>query len=206
MIFDRRRGERRHGERRQTERNTADRRHFDRRQLLKAGAFATIASLIKHPLLASASQLILPCRKISLFNIHTGEKLAVEYCAEGEYHEQALQEINYILRDFRTGEVKSIDPRLLNLMHAITNKIKPGSQIHIISGYRCPATNRSLTRKSGGVAKKSLHMDGKAVDIRIPGCDLRTLRRVALGMRAGGVGYYAKSNFVHVDTGRVRFW
>ena len=206
MVFDRRKDDRRQGERRQIERSTGDRRHVNRRQLIKLGAIATIAGLVRHPLLASASQMILPSREISLFNIHTGEKLSREYCAEGEYHEDALQEIDYLLRDFRTGEVKAIDPRLLNLMHAITSKIKPGSQIHIISGYRSPATNLSLTQKSGGVAKHSLHMDGKAVDIRIPGCDLSQLRRVALAMRVGGVGYYAESNFVHVDTGRVRFW
>ena len=206
MIFDRRRDERRHGERRQTARTAADRRKIDRRQLLKLGAIATVASLFGHPLVATASQMVLPRREISLFNTHTGEKLSVEYCAAGEYHSEALQEINHILRDFRTGEIKPIDPRLLDLLHAITNKIKPGSQIHIISGYRSPATNISLGQKNGGVAKRSLHMDGKAIDIRIPGCDLSTLRQVATGMQSGGVGFYAKSNFVHLDTGRVRFW
>jgi uncharacterized protein YcbK (DUF882 family) len=206
MIFDRRRDERRHGERRQTERGTADRRKIDRRQLLKMGAIATVASLLEHPLVATASQMALPSREISLLNIHTGEKLSVEYCAEGEYYSEALQEINHILRDFRTGEIKPIEPRLLDLLHAITSKIKPGSQIHIISGYRSAATNLSLAKKSGGVAKHSLHMDGKAIDLRIPGCDLSNLRQVARGMKSGGVGYYAKSNFIHVDTGRVRFW
>ena len=206
MIFDRRKSDRRKSERRHIERGTDDRRHVNRRQLLKLGTIATLASLVRHPLLASASQKILPCRDISLLNIHTGEKLSVEYCAEGEYYDDALLEINHILRDFRTGEVKAIDPQLLNLLHAITTKINPGSQIHIISGYRSPATNLALAKQSGGVASKSLHMDGKAVDIRIPGCDLNDLRKVTLGMRVGGVGYYAKSNFVHVDTGRVRFW
>ncbi|MEN8135352.1 MAG: DUF882 domain-containing protein [Thermodesulfobacteriota bacterium] len=201
MIFDRRKGERR-----QTERSTADRRKIDRRHLLKLGAVATVTGLFRHPLVATASQMILPSREISFLNTHTGEKLSVEYCAKGEYYSEALQEINHILRDFRTGEIKPIDPRLLDLLHAITNKIKPGSQIHIISGYRSPATNLSLGKKNGGVAKHSLHMDGKATDIRIPGCELSTLRQVAMGMQSGGVGYYAKSNFVHVDTGRVRFW
>jgi uncharacterized protein YcbK (DUF882 family) len=138
--------------------------------------------------------MLLPSREISLFNTHTGEKLVVEYCTEGEYTCEALQAI------------KSIDPHLLNLLHAITDKIKPGSAIHIISGYRSPATNLALAKKSGDVAKHSLHMDGKAIDFRIPGCDLTTLRQVALTMHSGGVGYYAQSNFVHIDTGRVRFW
>ncbi|MEN8258756.1 MAG: DUF882 domain-containing protein [Thermodesulfobacteriota bacterium] len=206
MFFDRRKGERRHSKRRQTARSTAERRQVDRRRFLKLGAFTTVTSLFKHPLVARASQIILPSRDISLFNTHTGEKLSVEYFTGGEYTAEALQEINYILRDFRTGQIKAIDPHLLNLLHAITNKIKPGSQVHIISGYRSPATNLSLTKKSGAVAKHSLHMDGKAIDFRIPGCDLSALRQVAWGMQSGGVGYYAKSNFVHVDTGLVRCW
>ncbi len=206
MLFDRRRGERRQGERRQTERATADRRQDDRRRFLKLGAVTTVTSLFTHPLVARASSILLPNREISLFNTHTGEKLSVEYCTAGEYTGEALHEINHILRDFRTGEIKPIDPHLLNLLHAITTKIKPGSQIHIISGYRSPATNLSLTQKSSGVAKYSLHMDGRAIDFRIPGCELSTLRQVAWGMQSGGVGYYAKSNFVHIDTGRVRFW
>jgi uncharacterized protein YcbK (DUF882 family) len=206
MIFNGRSGERRLGERRLGERGTAERRQLDRRQLLKLGAIVTVAGLFAHPLAAKAGRMLLPSREISLFNTHTGEKLSVEYCAEGEYHGEALQEINHILRDFRTGEVMPIDPRLLNLLTAITNQVKPGACIHVISGYRSPATNLSLAGPNGGVAKNSLHIAGKAIDIRIPGCELTTLRRIALGLRSGGVGYYAKSDFVHVDTGRVRFW
>lgn len=206
MILDRRSGERRQGERRQVERGTPDRRKVDRRQLIKLGAIATVANLFEHPLVASASQMVLPSKEISFFNTHTSEKLSVEYCAGGEYCSEALQEINYILRDFRTGDIKPIEPSLIDLLHAITNKIDPDSQIHIISGYRSPATNFSLSNNNGGVAKHSLHMDGKAIDIRIPDCDLSTLRQVAMRMQVGGVGYYPKSNFVHVDIGRVRFW
>lgn len=206
MHFDRRKGERRQGERRHVERYTAERRQVDRRRLLKVGAIASLISLFKHPIVARASQILLPSREISLFNTHTGEKLTAEYCTHGEYTSQALHEINHIFRDFRTGEAKPIDPRLLDLLYSITQKTKPGSQIHIISGYRSPATNLSLIQKSAGVAKHSLHMDGKAIDLRIPGCDLSTVRNVAWAMQSGGVGYYEKSNFVHIDTGRVRFW
>jgi uncharacterized protein YcbK (DUF882 family) len=201
MIFNRR-----SGERRQAERTTAERRQLDRRQLLKIGGIVTVAGLFAHPVAAAAGRLLLPSREISLFNTHTGEKLSVEYCAEGEYRREALQEINHILRDFRTGEVEPIDPRLLNLLTAITDKVKARSRIHIISGYRSPATNLLLAGRNGGVAKNSLHMTGKAIDIRIPGCELKTLQRAAQELRAGGVGYYAKSDFIHVDTGRVRFW
>ena len=205
MFTDRRLAERRLGERRKFMRDTIDRRQVDRRQLLKIGAVATVTSLFGHPVVAKASQMLLPNREISLYNTHTGEKLTAEYFTAGKYAEDALQEINHILRDFRTGEVKSIDTELLDLLHDITAKTKPGAQIHIISGFRSPATNQSLTQ-NGGVAKHSLHMDGKAIDLRIPGYDLSTLRKVALSMESGGVGYYEKSNFVHVDTGRVRFW
>ncbi len=206
MVFDRRKNERRHGERREIERSTSDRRQVDRRRILKMGAFATVTSLFHHPMVAKASQMLLPNKKISLFNTHTGENLSVEYCVAGEYSQEALKEIDYILRDFRTGEVKDIDPSLLDLVHAITHRTKPGAEVHIISGYRSPATNHSLTQNSNGVAKRSLHMDGKAIDLRIPGCDLRALRKVAWTMQSGGVGYYEKSNFVHIDTGRVRCW
>jgi uncharacterized protein YcbK (DUF882 family) len=206
MIFEQKKNAHRQDERGQTLRATTDRRLIDRRSLLKLGAITAISSLFAPPLPARANQMYLPGRKISLFNTHTGEKLSVKYCAKGQYNSDALLEINHILRDFRTGETKPIDPSLLDLLHAITNKINPGSEIHIISGYRSPATNLLLAKKSGDVARHSLHMDGKAIDIRIPGCKLETLKQVALEMQAGGVGYYAKSNFVHVDTGRVRFW
>lgn len=205
MFFERRRDEGRSSELRQIERRIG-RRQVERRRLLQLGACATVSSLLGHPLLAKASQILLPSREISLFNTHTGEKLVAEYCREGEYTGAALHEINHILRDFRTGEIKAIDPGLLNLLHAITTRIKPGAQVHIISAYRSPATNLALAKKSGNVAKHSLHMEGKAIDIRIPGCDLQTVRQVARAMQVGGVGYYGQSNFVHIDTGSVRFW
>jgi len=206
-IIDRRKGERRQGERRKTLRATGERRNgVDRRQLIKMGLAFTVAGLVDHPLIASAGRMVLPVKKLSFLNLHTDEKLTVEYCTEEGYCDEALDEVNHILRDYRTGEIKAIDPALLDLLHGITRKIKPGARIHIISGYRSPETNRALRQKSSGVAKHSLHMDGMAADIRIPGTELDALRRVALDMRGGGVGYYPKSNFVHVDTGRVRFW
>jgi len=181
-------------------------RRFDRRQLLKLGAVAAVAGLVGHPRLAGAGRLFLPSRKISLYNIHTDEKLSVEYCAEGEYCPEAFREINHFFRDFRTGEIKPIDPGLLDLLQTIARKVKPDSRVHLVSGYRSPATNRLLRQESDGVARHSLHMQGLAADIRMPGSDLRTLHRVALGLRAGGVGYYPASDFIHVDTGRVRYW
>ncbi|MDR9500399.1 MAG: YcbK family protein [Desulfurivibrionaceae bacterium] len=187
----------------------ADIRHsrlVGRRRLLKLGAVATVGALLHHPLAVKAGRLLEPSRQLNLFNTHTGETLSTEYYSDGRYSREALQAINHILRDFRTGEVKPIDIHLLDLVHTITTKVKSGAPVHIISGYRSPQTNRSLARASNGVASRSLHMDGMAMDLRIPGCDLTALHKVARAMAAGGVGYYQESNFVHIDTGRVRFW
>lgn len=206
MTNDRRNGERRYEERRKTDRKTTERRKFDRRRLLKIGAMATITGLFHHPVFGAVERLSSSCKNISLFNIHTGESLDVVYCAEGEYFPSALKQINTILRDHRTGETKPIDRRLLDLLHAICQKTHTSEPIHIISGYRSAATNTLLRKNSKGVASRSLHMDGKAADIRIPGCDLERLREVAVKLKTGGVGYYAQSDFVHVDIGRVRYW
>lgn len=145
-------------------------------------------------------------RSLRFDNLHTGEKLVVEYFHAERYVSDALAAVNHLLRDFRTGDVGVIDPALLDLLHglgALTGSARP---YQIISGYRSPATNAALHRRSGGVATKSLHMRGQAIDIRLADVPLDTLRDAALSMRAGGVGYYAASNFVHVDCGRVRAW
>jgi uncharacterized protein YcbK (DUF882 family) len=145
-------------------------------------------------------------RSLSLYNTHTGESLRRPYWREGVYLRDAMAEINHIFRDHRTGEIKPIEPQLVDLLCAIHRKLGTWEPFHIISGYRCPSTNALLRKKNPGVAKKSLHMQGKAADIRLPGCGLSLLRRVAVDMRGGGVGYYPKSRFVHVDVGRVRYW
>lgn len=114
--------------------------------------------------------------------------------------------MNHFLRDFRTGEVHTIDPALLDVLFDLRTLADRDDVFQIISGYRSPTTNSQLRRKSGGVAKRSLHMDGKAVDIRLTGFPTRKLRDLALSLQCGGVGYYASSDFLHLDTGRVRFW
>jgi uncharacterized protein YcbK (DUF882 family) len=111
-----------------------------------------------------------------------------------------------VLRDHRTDEVAEMDPRLLDLLFNLQGKLGASTPFHVISGYRSPRSNAMLVAKGGGVAKKSLHMQGKAIDIRLPGRELADLRKAALGLKAGGVGYYPKSDFVHVDVGRVRHW
>jgi uncharacterized protein YcbK (DUF882 family) len=117
-----------------------------------------------------------------------------------------LAAINHLLRDHRTGAVASIDTRLLTQLSLLQQKIDYAGDIHVISGYRSPKTNAGLQRASTGVAKRSLHMQGRAMDLRLPGIELKHLREAALSMRAGGVGYYPKSDFIHLDTGRARFW
>jgi uncharacterized protein YcbK (DUF882 family) len=145
-------------------------------------------------------------RRISLLNLHTDERCSVVYKEAGAVIPDALGEVNRVLRDFRTGDVHPIDTRLLDMLADLSVQMDTTQPFHIISGYRSPKTNSMLHEKSDGVATRSLHMDGKAVDIRLPGRSLSKVRDAALAMRRGGVGYYAKSDFVHVDTGRVRRW
>ena len=147
-----------------------------------------------------------PERSLAFRNLHTGETLRSTYWAQGAYLKDELKGVNQVLRDHRSGEVYPMDPKLLDLLYVLQQTTGISGAFHIISGYRSPQTNRKLRTKSGGVAKRSLHMQGKAIDIRLPGCELKQLRDAALSLKAGGVGYYAKSDFIHVDTGRVRRW
>lgn len=146
-------------------------------------------------------------RMLQLSHTHTGERLAVEYFGAGHYHHEALSEVDRFLRDFRTGAVHRIDPSLLDILHQLRTATGATEPFEVISGYRSPRTNAMLrTRGGGGVASNSLHMQGKAIDIRLPGVSLKDLRDAALDLKRGGVGYYPASQFVHVDTGRVRRW
>lgn len=157
---------------------------------------------------SGAGNLSLPpgARSVSFRHLHTGERLAVEYFTNGAYLPDALQAVDRILRDFRTDEIHAIDPALLDLLHALTRLSGSRRPFEVISGYRSPATNRMLRSRSERVAAGSLHMRGKAIDIRLADVPLAALRKAALEAGGGGVGYYPASNFVHVDTGRVRFW
>ena len=145
-------------------------------------------------------------RELKFTHTHTGERLAVEYFTGGTYLPDALATINQFLRDFRTSEVHAIDPGLLDLLHGLTGLTGSRQPFQVISGYRSPATNEMLRSHSEGVAAGSLHMQGRAIDIRLADVPLSTLRQAALAVRGGGVGYYPVSDFVHVDTGRVRTW
>jgi uncharacterized protein YcbK (DUF882 family) len=170
-----------------------------------AGAFVTAAGMTSRSVFAQ-SAIITPERTLSFYNLHTGENLKTAYWVEGEYIPESLSDINHLLRDFRNDEIKPINLGLLNLLHDITQRLGTSKPIQLISGYRSSSTNAKLHDRSSGVAKHSLHMDGMAADIRIPGHDLSELHKVAAAMQGGGVGYYPKSDFVHVDVGRVRYW
>ncbi|TDQ84022.1 uncharacterized protein YcbK (DUF882 family) [Dongia mobilis] len=145
-------------------------------------------------------------RALGFFNTHTTEILKATYWRDGTYDKGAIRDINQILRDHRTGEVHPMDLPLLDLLVDLHRKLESGKPFEIISGYRSPKSNATLAAASGGVAKKSLHMQGKAIDIRLRDVKLKTLRAEAIALQRGGVGFYPKSEFVHVDTGRVRQW
>jgi uncharacterized protein YcbK (DUF882 family) len=179
---------------------------LSRRRFLSLGALTVLSGMLTPLCFAAKGTYQSPKRSLSFYNTYTGESIATVYWAEGKYVSPALDEINYILRDHRTGDIKTICTRLLDLLCAIKVNLKAEHPFHIISGYRSPKTNALLRMKGRGVAKNSLHMSGKAVDISVPGYRLSELRKVAIKLRAGGVGYYPRSNFVHVDIGAVRLW
>lgn len=145
-------------------------------------------------------------RRLAFINTHTGDTFSDAYWVSGNYVPDAMAAINHVMRDHRSGEAHAIDPRLLDQLHALKGLVDASAPFQIISGYRSPATNAALHDASSGVATRSLHMDGRAIDIRVRGVELPRLRDAALGMNAGGVGYYEASDFIHVDTGRVRRW
>jgi len=170
-----------------------------------AGMVAAAASLAPAGALAMITAPATP-RRLKFYNLHTGEQLDIVYFEKGRYIPQALAEIDFILRDYRQNVVKPIHPRLLDLVVAIRRRLRSDAEVAIISGYRTPQTNAMLAARSDGVAHHSLHMDGMALDWRVPGRTLEQLHRAALSLRGGGVGYYPASDFVHTDVGRVRYW
>jgi uncharacterized protein YcbK (DUF882 family) len=174
---------------------------ISRRNFLKLGMLAALPGSA----LAKANPLTGE-RRLQFHNLHTGEMANLAYWEQGAYVPESLAEINHILRDYRNDEVAAIDSSLLDLLHRVNSVVGTSAPFEIISGYRSPATNQMLRKNSNGVAKHSLHMEGKAIDIRIPGIALADLHRTALKLQGGGVGYYPGSNFVHMDVGRVRTW
>lgn len=179
---------------------------LNRRQFLKLGAAGVLVAALPGPAIAAVRRFSDPPRALSLYNTHTGETLRAVYRFRGRYLRESLDRINHVLRDHRTGEVKAIDPHLLDLLYALNKKLDARHPFHVISGYRSRQTNAMLRAKGRGVAGGSLHMEGKAIDISLPDCDVSVLHRVAVEQRWGGVGYYPGPGFVHIDVGRVRYW
>ena len=176
----------------------------NRRRFLKCSTAATVVTAF--PQLIQASSNISSGRLLEFVNLHTSEKLSCCYWSNGSYDSNGLAEINYILRDHRAEEIHAMDPSLLNLLYVLRESSGSQAPFHVISAYRSSKTNEKLRRSGNGVAKRSLHMQGKAIDIRLPGIELPQLRKMAVNLQAGGVGYYAKSNFLHIDTGQPRTW
>ncbi len=175
-----------------------------RRTFLRGLAAAVPAAFLLSPVGKATAGVRI--RSLRLHHLHTGEKLSVVYYAGHKYLPDALSAINHLLRDFRTDDEQTIDRNLLDLLSDISWKIGDKTCFEVISGYRSPATNAMLRRKSGKVAERSLHMQGRAVDVRVQGLDAVLLRNAAATMERGGVGYYRNSRFVHLDTGRFRTW
>lgn len=177
-----------------------------RRRFLRNMAYGSLLAM-GIPELTSAAVRHFPSHKALAFqNAHTGDKLKLTYFERGNYLEDALQEISYLFRDFRTGDVHPIDTALLDQLYDLKTLLGVKKPFHIISGFRSPFTNAGLRKSSHGVAKNSLHMQGRAIDIRVEGLETRTIRNAALAMRRGGVGYYPRTDFVHLDTGKFRTW
>jgi uncharacterized protein YcbK (DUF882 family) len=145
-------------------------------------------------------------RAISLVHTHTGEQLSTVYYEAGAYRAAALQQVNQLLRDFRTDALYPIDPGVLDRLYRLQSAAGSDEPFQVICGYRSPVTNEALRRASSGVAEHSLHMEGRAIDVRLPGIDTARLALLARSQQGGGVGFYRVSDFVHVDTGRVRIW
>ena len=174
-----------------------------RRQFFQFSASAMASLFISAPLVSLASSKV--HRPLTFFHTHTGEYLDIRHKL-GMRSSGNQRKINEFLRDFRTETVHPIDPGLLDIICAVQNRGRSHGVIEVISGYRSPKTNRALRKRSRGVAQKSLHMEGRAIDIRIRDLSTRHLRDVAIYLGAGGVGYYSKSDFVHLDTGDCRTW
>lgn len=178
---------------------------MNRRQFVAGAVLAATGLLLCSPLPAWAAS-ISGKRSLTFYNTHTQEELKVAYALNNFYEPAALRKVNHFLRDHRTGDVHPIDPKLLDILYAVQRAYGDNGVFEVISGYRSPQSNAKLFRKSWGVAERSLHMEGKAIDVRRTGMKTRTLREIALELQRGGVGYYAKSDFVHLDTGRYRTW
>lgn len=175
-----------------------------RREFLGAAAMAVTTGIIAAP--AIAMPRVPSRRSLALHNVHTGESLDLVYWVEGLYNPGAMTRIDWLLRDFHNGTVRPIDRRLLDLLATMRHHLGDRVPFEVLPGYRSPETNAMLARTTEGVATNSLHLEGQAIDIRVPGWSVSALHRLALSLKGGGVGYYPQEDFIHIDVGRVRYW
>lgn len=179
---------------------------ISRRDLIRLGILTAVSCAVPFKAFASVKDILSTDRLLSFHNLHYNEDLDVVYWKDGKYVPEALTQINHMFRDHYTGQIKPIDTNLIDLLFDIKITLDSNKPFHIISGYRTRKTNLSISRRIKGVARNSFHIKGKAVDVRLPGNRLKDLRHTAYELKAGGVGYYPKSNFVHLDVGRPRYW
>lgn len=183
--------------------------HFStsRRSFLKTSLLTSLGLLLPGETLASISTKKLPTGRLHLYNIHTSERVSTTYRDhKGRYIPQAIKELNWLLRCHYTDQQHPIDLHTLDFLGLVSSRLGSNNEIHVISGYRSPEYNDHLLSLGRKVAKHSLHMEGRAIDIRIPGTNLSALKRAALSFRLGGVGYYPSADFVHIDSGKFRAW
>lgn len=183
--------------------------HFEtppcnRRSFIQGVGLLGLTTTAPAPLLAAAAKKME--RTLSLYHIHTGEKKRITYWQDGAYLPEGILEASWFLRDFRKGEMKVIDKYLLDQLTVLKHLTENTAGFEVISGYRSPETNDHLFATTDGVSEDSLHMQGRAIDIRPYGCSLENLHTAAMQLRAGGVGYYPESNFLHLDSGRTQHW
>ncbi len=186
---------------------TNEQLNVQRRNFLKFGLAGVVASMV--PMISAGTAEAsnnYATWKIAFRHSHTGESFSGVYRVGNKYLPEAFERLSYVMRDFRTNEVFPMDPRAIDILSVIHRKIGAMDPFETLSGYRSPKTNSMLRHETSGVASNSFHMYGQAVDVRIPGYSTDKIRKIALSLKAGGVGYYPRSDFVHVDTGKVRTW
>lgn len=184
----------------------ASKMRLNRRGFLRLMLWAGLISYPSKSALAFIDYLAPEEKILSLYNPNTKENFDGVYWRNGSYIAEALEDINYLLRDTRTDAIKQIDKNLLDLIFSISIKLKPQKALHVICGYRTSRTNALLLKRNKKVAKNSYHIKGQAVDIRLPGLQTSELRRAAYELGQGGIGYYRRQRFVHIDVGPVRYW
>lgn len=179
---------------------------FSLEELSRRGFIAGVAGMSLASTFWPVEALAAPVRSLAFVNTNTDESLKVDYWVQGSYIPESMTRIAYILRDHRNDKQRVMAPQLMDLLWAMRLRMASSSPFHVISAYRSPETNALMRKKSSGIGENSLHLTGQAIDLKVPGRDLKFVRNAALSLKMGGVGYYPGSGFVHLDIGKVRHW